>query len=207
MLTPRCSLRRSLRSPVAGGEGPTRVLRLRFCRWHGCGRVFVICEACDHGQAFCSSSCRDQARRATLEAAGRRYQRSERGRAQHRERQRAYRERRPARVTHHPGDLHGHEVRSRRALPSPRPESAAARTPTSALQQCNICGIQSSWFNPFAEPGARSKTLSSWWPATGLAEPLGTTPQATVGRLGCLYGLARRVSEAPGGALHPAISS
>jgi len=34
------------------------------------------------------------------------------------------------------------------------------------LQQCNICGIESSWFNPFAEPGARSKTLSSWWPAT-----------------------------------------
>lgn len=157
--TPGRPLRRPLGSPGGVGEAPVRLLRMKSCRWHGCGRIFVICEACDHGKAFCSPSCREDTRRGTLRAAGQRYQRSERGRAHYRERQRPYRQRQSIRVTHHPGDLVGRKARPRRGLTSPLPGSATTRLRTPALKQCNICGIQSSWFAPFAEPGARSRDL------------------------------------------------
>ena len=67
-------------------------LRRRFCRGAGCGVVFWICRHCDRDQN-CGERCRRKARR---------HQQSREGRLNHRDRQRAYRERRGLRrVTDH----------------------------------------------------------------------------------------------------------
>ena len=69
------------------------VFRLRFCRGDGCGSPFWICRSCDRGHRYCSPLCRQRNRRRQLREANRRYQRSTEGRLDHRDRQRAYRER------------------------------------------------------------------------------------------------------------------
>ena len=66
-----------------------------------CSVVVYLCSWCDRGQRYCSSRCSGQARRASLRAAGDRYQRTPRGRRLHSRRQQAYRERQRKKVTHH----------------------------------------------------------------------------------------------------------
>jgi len=71
-------------------------------RLYNCARCHcqvVICSHCDRGNIYCSKSCADLARRASLNAAGRRYQRTRCGRFKHAERQRRYRSR-CRKVTH-----------------------------------------------------------------------------------------------------------
>ena len=75
-------------------------LRQRFCRETDCGAVFWICRHCDRGHRYCGERCRRKARRQQLRTANRRHQQSREGRLDHRDRQRAYRERR-RRVTDH----------------------------------------------------------------------------------------------------------
>jgi len=65
-----------------------------------CRAQVLICSGCDRGNIYCGRTCSQQARRESLRAAGRRYQRSRRGRLLHAERQRRYRSR-PHKVTHH----------------------------------------------------------------------------------------------------------
>lgn len=74
------------------------VLRLRVC--HRCCAPFWICRPCDRGQRYCSSQCRASARWEQHRQANRRHQQSPEGRLDHRDRQRAYRQRcAPRRVT------------------------------------------------------------------------------------------------------------
>ena len=62
--------------------------------------LFFICRSCDRGQSYCSQPCRRLQRRQQCRAANRRHQQSAEGRADHRDRQRAYRQRQQqARVT------------------------------------------------------------------------------------------------------------
>jgi hypothetical protein len=71
-----------------------------FVAAEGCQRVFWICSHCDRGQCYCSPGCRTEARRRQCRAANRRHQQSPEGRLDHRDRQRAYRQRHaPPRVT------------------------------------------------------------------------------------------------------------
>ena len=65
-----------------------------------CHCQVLLCSHCDRGQIYCGRSCAQAARRHATHAAGRRYQRSRRGRFAHAERQRRYRQRRRANVTH-----------------------------------------------------------------------------------------------------------
>jgi hypothetical protein len=58
-----------------------------------CHRQVTICSHCDRGNIYCGKSCADLARSTSLKAAGKRYQRTRRGRFNHAERQRAYRDR------------------------------------------------------------------------------------------------------------------
>ena len=83
--------------------GPSEeLLRQRFCRGAGCGAVFWICRYCDRGHQYCGERCRRKARRQQRRAANRRHQQSREGRLDHRDRQRAYRERHSLRrVTDH----------------------------------------------------------------------------------------------------------
>ncbi len=78
------------------------------CRRFVCDRcrtAVYICSWCDHGHRYCSSHCRQAARRRSLSEAGQRYQQSRRGRRLHAQRQATYRQRLRARsrqkVTHH----------------------------------------------------------------------------------------------------------
>lgn len=76
------------------------VLRHTFCRAQGCGGIFYICRSCDRGQRYCTDRCRSKARHEQRRAANRRHQQTPEGRLDHRDRQRAYRQRRAqARVT------------------------------------------------------------------------------------------------------------
>lgn len=76
------------------------ILLQRFCRAKGCGTLFWICRHCDRGHRYCSDRCRGKSRREQRRAANRRHQQSPEGRLDHRDRQRAYRQRRArARVT------------------------------------------------------------------------------------------------------------
>jgi hypothetical protein len=65
-----------------------------------CRAQVVVCRRCDRGQIYCGGACSTQARRASVAAAGRRYQASRRGRFAHAARARRYRARAKI-VTHH----------------------------------------------------------------------------------------------------------
>ncbi|MBN1961402.1 MAG: hypothetical protein JW841_10685 [Deltaproteobacteria bacterium] len=64
------------------------LLRVRYCRH--CKSQFFLCRSCDHGQRYCSSTCRIQARRRQWRASSRRHQQSKLGRHNHADRQRSY---------------------------------------------------------------------------------------------------------------------
>ena len=67
------------------------VARLFLCP--GCRKQVCICSLCDRGQQYCGDDCAQSARRKSLLAAGRRYQRSRQGRLKHAERMRRHRAR------------------------------------------------------------------------------------------------------------------
>ena len=77
------------------------VLRQRVCvgSGGGCHAGFWICRHCDRGQRYCSFACRAQARRCQRRRARSRHQQSAEGRLDHRDRQRACRQRAQASVT------------------------------------------------------------------------------------------------------------
>jgi len=65
-----------------------------------CHCQVVICSHCDRGNIYCGKRCAQAARRQSLQEASGRYQNTRRGRRCHAERQRRYRQRRRAKVTH-----------------------------------------------------------------------------------------------------------
>ena len=70
-----------------------------------CRRPFFICPACYRGHAYCSPPCRREGRARSLRAARRKLRQSPEGRLDHCDRQRAYRARRRAGVTHQGREL------------------------------------------------------------------------------------------------------
>jgi hypothetical protein len=68
-----------------------------------CRMQVLVCRRCDRGQIYCSGACSTQARRASVAAAGRRYQASRRGRFAHAARARRYRAR--AKIVTHQGSV------------------------------------------------------------------------------------------------------
>ena len=59
----------------------------------GCGVLFHICRCCDRGHRYCHEDCRKKARRGQRREANRKHQQTEDGKADHRDRQRDYRNR------------------------------------------------------------------------------------------------------------------
>jgi len=117
-------------------------------RFFLCGRCraqVVVCSRCDHGQIYCGEACSQAARRESQRGAGRRYQKSRRGRFAHAERARRHRQRRRQKnnVTH-------------QGSPEPPPDGllaansmAAARRPQTpanpasfAARHCHFCGCR-----------------------------------------------------------------
>ena len=105
-----------------------------------CGRCRLqvwICRYCDRGNVYCGLRCSGPARRASLRAAGRRYQSSRLGRFRHAERQSRYRAKRQ-KVTHHgSADGRSDDVLAAESKTAPVQRFATA---TGAQQQhCYFC--------------------------------------------------------------------
>ena len=125
-----------------------RSARLFHCA--RCRRQVVICSHCDRGNRYCGKRCAQTARRQSQREAARRYQRTRRGRFAHAARQRDYRQRRRAKVTH-------------QGSPPPRSNATLANESRTAARQhdraaaiagdsirCELCGRRCS---PFVRQG------------------------------------------------------
>ena len=111
-----------------------------------CGQVVYICSWCDRGHRYCSNRCRRRARRRSLREAGRRHQRSRRGRLLHARRQAAYR-RRQQRASEQKVTHHSCRVESRSESVSSCTRTLAERSAPSSSRDvatqhlvCDVCG-------------------------------------------------------------------
>jgi len=134
--------------PVKDGARPCRTRdagradalsgRLFVCA--GCRRQVIVCSCCDRGQIYCANGCAREARRRTIQQAGRRYQASHRGRRMHAARMSRWRAQRE-KVTHHgspasaPGDL-----LAPAAMTPPRDAAAPADQARLSGPHCHWCG-------------------------------------------------------------------
>jgi hypothetical protein len=125
------------------------VLVMLACR--RCGAPFFVCQKDYRGQAYCSDPCRAAARVVSARAARRQHERSDLGRLDHRDRQRAYRMRLRARVTDHASPV----VPSPRKLSPLRSEPAHRAHVRVGLPRCARCGCESAWARWAPLPGTR----------------------------------------------------
>ncbi len=105
------------------------------CRCHA---QIIICRACDRGQRYCAKRCSQNARKASLQRAGKKYQASRAGRFNNAARQQRFRQRKKQKVTHH---------RSPQITPCavlknrPNwPKDDANQAKTAAALHCHHCG-------------------------------------------------------------------
>jgi hypothetical protein len=138
-------------------HGPL-VFRQRVCHWPTCGTIFYLCRRCDRGQRYCSSHCRQKALRLQRRQANRRHQQTPEGRADHRDRQREYRQR--GRVTDKSSQPPAASASvSERAVIAALPVSSApsfrrisGRPAQHGWVVCQICGRRGRWVDPFPCP-------------------------------------------------------
>jgi len=131
------------------------VLLMLACR--RCHTPFFVCRKDYRGQAYCGAPCRAAARVASARAARALHERSDAGRLDHRDRQRAYRIRLRARVTDHASPA----MSLPRSMSPPRSEPAppAPRAPLrQGIPTCARCGCQSAWVRWAAQPGTRIRS-------------------------------------------------
>ncbi len=113
--------------------------------------MFFICSHCYRGQRYCSATCRVQARGQQRRAANGRHQRSEEGRLDHRDRQRAYRCRRAAAgVT----DQSSGEPVAYGMMAVPQAALVVERRrlyegPIAGMIVCRFCGRRGRWVQQF----------------------------------------------------------
>ena len=141
--------------PTAGST----VFHQIVCHLALCRRVFYICCHCYRGQCYCSSRCREEARRLQRRQANRHHQQTPWGRDDHRDRQREYRSRLKAGVT----DQSSLRPSPRANLIAPPalqpveapPPSESQPSPGTELSVswvvCQICGRRGRRENLFAE--------------------------------------------------------
>jgi len=136
--------------------------RQRCCLWAPCGMVFYICRCCDRGQRYCSSHCRQKARREQRRQANRRHQDSDDGRLDHRDRQKAYRRRHPKKsVTDHTSvpTPYCATINSEKVLIAKQGSiSCFVPSPTGNYSRagqvvCRFCGRTGIFINPFYPGG------------------------------------------------------
>ena len=105
-----------------------------------CGAQVRLCSSCDRGQVYCGRVCAVSARRAGHREANQRYQRTERGRALHAQRQARYRAQRRQQAV----------VEATSVTDLGRTESAsraAAASWDAEVYTCACCGRQVSPFS------------------------------------------------------------
>jgi len=134
------------------------ILRQRFCRAESCGTIFWICRCCDRGQQYCSDLCRSKGRRQQRRAANLRHQGSIEGKLDHRDRQRAYRQRLAASRVTDQGSA-DRPPEGNIPLPAYAPPAAAGNGSKSSLQIrtihdlgmpcCVLCHRPGRFVDPF----------------------------------------------------------
>ena len=111
-----------------------------------CRCQVVICSHCDRGNIYCGKRCAETTRRQSQREAGRRYQKTRRGRFAHAARQRRYRQRRRAKVTHQGSP----PVLSDETLPAESRTSAGRNEASARVAaddiRCHLCGRVCSHF-------------------------------------------------------------
>jgi hypothetical protein len=116
-------------------QGNARLFHCVRCRCQ-----VVICSHCDRGNIYCGKRCAESARRQSRREAGRRYQRTRRGRFAHAARQRRYRRRRRQKVTHQGSP----PVLPDETLPTASRTSARGSNVAAAVAgdgiRCHLCG-------------------------------------------------------------------
>ena len=140
-------------SPIPGGvrprlaapAGATTAVPSRFFCCARCLDQAFVCSRCDRGQIYCARGCGRQARRVKQREAGRRYQRTLRGRRKHAARMARYRARQN-KVTHHgsPGQLPG-DVLSSDSATAENGESSASEPVVDdrpASTRCHWCACR-----------------------------------------------------------------
>ena len=136
-----------------------------------CSRVFHVCGPDYRNQRYCTDACRQRGRRRQVREARRRHRQSPEGRADHRDRMRAYR--RAHRIS--PSEASSISVVDQ-SSPSPRDSDrvpppidstdestsprevhhvAPFRRPT--VQRCIVCGRHSHFVIPIGEPRPRRR--------------------------------------------------
>lgn len=143
-------------TPAGGGMAGEVVFRQLVCRWLECGAPFVICRACYRGQAYCSERCRQKGRRQQRRDANRRHQQSREGRLDHRDRQRAYRQRRrEGRVTDTTSRTHRGSVKNILQRLAAEPDSRREEDDDDGIVQvepvCIVCGRHVAFIELFPE--------------------------------------------------------
>jgi hypothetical protein len=140
------------------------------------GRLFVcarcrvqvlICSPCDHGQIYCAGDCSQMSRRASVCEAGRRYQRTRKGRFAHAERSRRYRQRQ-RKVTHQgsltrPAD----DLLPTDSVVTIAAAQASATSPTPSPGQCQFCGVRCAVFVRVGYLGGRVPRIVRQHPPRG----------------------------------------
>jgi hypothetical protein len=105
-----------------------------------CHCQVVICSHCDRGNIYCGKRCSQAARRQSRRKAARRYQKTRRGRFAHAARQRRYRQRRRAKVTHQGSPpLPPDETLPAESRTSVRHSEEPGAVPADGIR-CHLCG-------------------------------------------------------------------
>ena len=134
------------------------VLRQRVCLRDPCRSVFYVCSRCDRGQRYCSRACRRQARLHQHRCANRRYRNSPEARADHRDRQRRYRQQRAQPRVPDQGSISisfrassecGNGEPTITDTPSRPGTDRVARKPPSVGLRCSFCRRAGRLVNPF----------------------------------------------------------
>ncbi len=165
-------------NPVLIGQELPMETTARLFNCARCRRQVVLCSHCDRGNIYCSRGCARQARRESVNAARRRYQRSRRGRFSHAERQRRYRARQ-RKVTHQ-GSPSAARCDSPAWTPnaSAGPQSVTRSAPLSEGIGCHRCGRRCSAFIRlrFLRGRARRRASHEPLPRPPPVEPGGQSP-------------------------------
>jgi len=126
------------RRACKAGEADPLSGRLFLCA--GCRRQVIVCSCCDRGQVYCTGACAKQARRRTVQQAGRRYQASHRGRRMHAARMSHWRARQQ-KVTHHGSPTPGSsDLVAPAAMTATRAAVAPADPARLPGPHCHWCG-------------------------------------------------------------------
>lgn len=141
----------SLPSFFGVSRGPPMQATGRMFLCARCRAQVFICRRCDRGQRYCTVQCARISRRENQREAGRRYQRTRRGRFAHAARARRHRVRQQI-VTHQGSPARPANV----VLQAPpndvavAPVNVAAQTATSGVLHCRRCG---GLLSPFVRTG------------------------------------------------------